>query len=424
MPIMVCDAIMGSGKSSAIIQHMNRNPEKRYLYITPFLEEARRIREACPQLFFAEPSDKSPDFGFSKYSHILHLLAEGRNIASTHQMFRNFKPEVLELVRAGHYTLIIDEAVDVFQELTLKKNDLDIVTMMGWLDQEGNNTVTEDTPLYQGERFRDIFDLTRNGNFAITYGNGETYYWVMSRGFFDAFEDVYILTYLFAAQTLKYYLDIHNIPFRYIGISHPSPDEYYFSEEGGYIPTYVGSLSEKIHILENSRLNDIGNPETALSSTWFKRRKADSDPAIKQLRSNISNFFRHINEGFGADQRLWSTFKDAVGSLRGKGFYNHTLSYNARASNQYRHKRVLAYCVNIYMKPEEKTYFTSHGIDVLEDEAALSTMIQWIWRSAIRDGQEIWIYIPSRRMRTLLLNWIKEQEEIYQLYLLERENER
>ena len=42
------------------------------------------------------------------------------------------------------------------------------------------------------------------------------------------------------------------------------------------------------------------------------------------------------------------------------------------------------------------------------DKLALSEMIQWIWRSAIRDGKEIWIYIPSSRMRGLLEDWIKE----------------
>ena len=41
-----------------------------------------------------------------------------------------------------------------------------------------------------------------------------------------------------------------------------------------------------------------------------------------------------------------------------------------------------------------------------ENEYALGEMIQWIWRSAIRDGKEIWIYVPSRRMRELLKQWL------------------
>ena len=43
--IMICDAIMGSGKSSAVIDHMNSNPDKHYIYITPFLDEALRFVE-------------------------------------------------------------------------------------------------------------------------------------------------------------------------------------------------------------------------------------------------------------------------------------------------------------------------------------------------------------------------------------------
>ena len=48
MAIKVCDAIMGSGKSSAAIAYMNEHPQQKFIYITPYLEEAVRIRESCP----------------------------------------------------------------------------------------------------------------------------------------------------------------------------------------------------------------------------------------------------------------------------------------------------------------------------------------------------------------------------------------
>ena len=60
------------------------------------------------------------------------------------------------------------------------------------------------------------------------------------------------------------------------------------------------------------------------------------------------------------------------------------------------------------MNVSEKLYYKSHGIEVDEDLYALSIMIQWIWRSAIRDGKDIYIYIPSRRMRNLLIKWIQD----------------
>ena len=77
-----------------------------------------------------------------------------------------------------------------------------------------------------------------------------------------------------------------------------------------------------------------------------------------------------------------------------------------RATNAYRRRDCLAYCVNIYYTPLQKNYFQEQGVEVREDMYALSEMIQWVWRSAIRDGMDIWIYIPSRRMRELFQNWL------------------
>ena len=46
------------------------------------------------------------------------------------------------------------------------------------------------------------------------------------------------------------------------------------------------------------------------------------------------------------------------------------------------------------------------GVSVEEEKYALSEMIQWIFRSAIRNGESIQIYIPSQRMRQLLIDWL------------------
>ncbi|MNR36774.1 hypothetical protein D3C85_1547400 [compost metagenome] len=42
---------------------------------------------------------------------------------------------------------------------------------------------------------------------------------------------------------------------------------------------------------------------------------------------------------------------------------------------------------------------------------ALSEMVQFIWRSRIRDGKEINLYIPSKRMRELLKEWLNDEYE-------------
>ena len=56
--IYVCDAIMGSGKFSAAIRFINAHPEKRFIYVAVYLDEAERIKNACPRTRFVEPSEK------------------------------------------------------------------------------------------------------------------------------------------------------------------------------------------------------------------------------------------------------------------------------------------------------------------------------------------------------------------------------
>jgi hypothetical protein len=38
---------------------------------------------------------------------------------------------------------------------------------------------------------------------------------------------------------------------------------------------------------------------------------------------------------------------------------------------------------------------------------ALCEMIQWIWRSGIRRGDPIHVFVPSKRMRNLLKIWLE-----------------
>ena len=91
--VHVVDMIMGSGKTSAALNYMNTNPYSRnYLYITPFLKEIERVKEACPELHFIEPQQMG---GRSKLRDIKNLLSKGYNVVSTHALFRKFTPEEL-----------------------------------------------------------------------------------------------------------------------------------------------------------------------------------------------------------------------------------------------------------------------------------------------------------------------------------------
>ena len=91
---------------------------------------------------------------------------------------------------------------------------------------------------------------------------------------------------------------------------------------------------------------------------------------------------------------------------KGKGYSSQFVSYNCRSTNKYADTYNLAYCVNVYLHPGITQFFLQRGISINEDLYGLSEMIQWIWRSRIRKGESINIYIPSMRMRNLLIDWM------------------
>lgn len=150
-----------------------------------------------------------------------------------------------------------------------------------------------------------------------------------------------------------------------------------------------------IHILENEKLNSIGKNRYALSRKWFYDN--NNQKKLIQLGKHITNFFHNICRA-KSSECLWTTYDEVIPLIKGKGFRKGFISLNETNSSN---AIYLAFICNLFYPSDEK-------ISVDEDGFALSEMLQFIWRSAIRDGSEIWVYIPSVRMRNLLKKWIKE----------------
>ena len=229
--------------------------------------------------------------------------------------------------------------------------------------------------------------------------------WLFPVEAFNAFKKVYILTYMFRAQVQRYYYDYYHLPYSYVYVTGDSIENYTFTDNAEQISKIEYDFPNLIHILEDKKLNQIGAREHDLSKNWYVRNAGNA--VIEQLKNDISNFFKHKRKT-KTGSNLWTTFKDFKNVLSGKGYGRAFVPLNMRASNKYRDRVSVAYPVNRYLNTGSKNFFLQHGVEVDEDGFALSEMLQFIWRSAIRDGKEIWIYVPSARMRELLKNWIAE----------------
>lgn len=404
MAVKVCDAIMGTGKSSAAITYLNEHKDEKFIYITPYLDEATRIKKGCPSLRFVEPSDKLGKYNFRKFEHTAALIKEGRNITTTHQAFKRYTPETLNDIREQGYTLIIDENVDVLEAFDFHEDDLQLAIDAGYItEKDGVYSISNEE--YKGKALHELFSLLKSRELIkmTDKDNKSLFYWALPPELLTSFKDVFILTYLFEGQSLHHFMNIYNIPYEYIGIERTESGGYRFGEYPGYTPEYVYHLKDMLHILDGERINEVGEDYYALSMSWFKK---DEDN-VEKLKRNVYNCVNNIWGDIPADRKLWGSYNGEFNKIKGKGYAKAFLTFNAKATNAYRSRDCLVYIANLFMNVNEKKFYQMHGIQVDEDIYALSIMVQWIWRSAIRDGGEVHLYIPSRRMRTLLTNWIE-----------------
>ena len=207
---------------------------------------------------------------------------------------------------------------------------------------------------------------------------------------------------------LKYFTHDNILDYKYYSIGLFDEDDansYYLCD---YNTDYnMEDIKNKINILVDDKLNSIGDDSYSLSSSWFDKPK--NKPLIEKMRKNLENYFGHKIKGKGKDN-MWTTFKNKSSKLQGRGYTKGFVPLNSRATNSYMNKCNLAYVANRFINPIMKGFFIERNVRVNENMFALSEMLQWIWRSRIRQGESINIYVPSKRMRNLLVDWLNGKE--------------
>ncbi|ETR69680.1 MAG: hypothetical protein OMM_03771 [Candidatus Magnetoglobus multicellularis str. Araruama] len=394
--VKIVDSIMGSGKTTWAINKIVANPEKKYIYITPYLDEIKRMKNATKDTCrMYEPNLFN---GTTKKADFHKLLSEGKNICSTHALFTKADHTTRQALRSNQYTLILDEVMDVVSELKdFNIKDLNMLTNEGFATVQDNFLIwntekDEDCPI----RYIDIMNMAKNRNIVVI--GTKLIYWNFPVDIFSYFDEVYILTYLFDAQIQKYYYDFYGIEYKYYQVVDYNLKPY----SKTLAKERVSKIKPLINIYEG-KFNLIGEDEHSLSKTWFDNDIKNNGTLCKILQKNLYNYFNNEHRNNGNKDRLWCTFKDAQQKLKGKGYTKRFLSMNMRATNDYRETKVLAYCCNRYLRPTLKTFFSKKEISIDEELWSISELIQWIWRSQIREGEPINIYIPSKRMRDNLL---------------------
>lgn len=401
---------MGSGKSTWAINHINQNPDKKFLCIVPLLSECERFKEKT------EIDIIDPEKWGSKWKSFRWLVENDKNIVTTHSLIKMMDLDMLELLKSRNYVLMIDECLDVLDTYKISKDDLKIIfnEKLVSLDEDGFLVWNEERKPYKGV----YSDIKRLCSFKSLMGfkkeNSDELariiMWNFPVDFFKCFDESYIFTYLWEGSIQKSYFDIHGIKY----------EKYMLDYDKHLIPHCKELEYEKrrnvadlINIYDG-KFNKIGmkiGKANPLSKSWYEDKRKKNKSIFAQLKNNTENYFRTVTRTKSQDN-MYTVFKPYCKYVKGEGYTKGFVSCNARGTNEFKDKKSLAYLINFFMSPDIKQFVEHYHIEFDDNLFSLSALLQWIWRSQIRDGKAIDLYIPSERMRELLKIWINECKAI------------
>lgn len=422
--VQIVDAVMGTGKSTWAINKINNELDKRYIVLTPLLTEVTRYKEAISSKYKGHRNDVialDDEKNISKLLRLKRALRDGQTIITTHKLFTDhFDEECFDLICNGDYALILDETIKLVDEQYISEHDVNLLIKSGYIDSRPSDIV-EDMHILRdidgGEDYKGQFKGFVNAvQTQRAYRiNKTTVIFVVPPDWIYAFTGgIYICTYLFEESETQAWLELFKLTFDHWKL---------LRHKGGYRLerhnlVYSGKEFQKyITIFDNPKMNEVGESKgrgkSPLSHGWYdyqSRFKMDKTKPYNVLRRNVLNYFKNRMKASQEDI-LWTCPKNHREYLSQRYFdpvrTETWLAYTARATNDFKGRHTLGFLLNVFPKPNIQKFFQRHGIKYDANRYALSVLLQWTWRSAIRVGERITIYLPSRRMRNLLNAWLR-----------------
>jgi hypothetical protein len=423
------DALMGRGKTTEGIrfveEQVRTDPQACWMLCCgPISEVEDRPKEnEFMRAYWHEPDNRQG----TKEQSLLKLLQDPnvRLIALTHKLWKQIttNPFVLHHISRRRFNVLFDEVPDDFAEpytgirlgdfqRAHQKNELAVHA-----DQFGRVEWLDDS-VAQIEDSTHLDALVRDHKRLRAFVNGKQYNVldVPHEGGFRAFRRVIVTTYLAPGTAFTAYLDMLGIPWG------PCAD---------IVPQRKMTKAEIRSLITFETKYDKQFAEWKLDSGWYKTATS------KQLNA-IGKAIRNIGDRWceGDPQRLAFTAKkkrvartQTTAGIKAKGYTSFIhkqgkprtdahidsqascfIRCNMKASNEYRHKDVLVYAYNRHPLEPVRRFFKGYELEFDSERFALTEMLQWVWRSAVRDGKPIRLAILSARMRRLFQEWLAEED--------------
>lgn len=401
--IIITDLPCGNGKTSKMIRTLK--PDKRYLIVVPLLTEVKRVLAGTSHLDVAEPVITITQAG-TKRAALLELIAQGKSIVTTHQLYS----DIGQLAAEGflkNYNVIIDEVPGVINVVkTLSKRSVDeFYVSSGYLDVSEGGLCTV-TPKWDS-----LFDVVsdtldpRIKQYAqarnLYVCKQGTFFTAVSKVLFSGCASMEVLTYKSKGSYFLKYLEKVNLPYQ---LEIDNELEADFRKKALKLITFADAKAlEKVNFTYSKQTKySEKSKETQIVRSGLKNWRARHLKGVP-----LENVMVTCAEANWRDSKAFKS-----GTLQLRGFAKttglgkvHWVANQTRGTNDYSHCSHLVYLYDKHPMPPI-TQWLGCPTKEFSDAYGLTELIQWIWRSRIRNGQPVTLYIPSPRMKRLLLDWL------------------
>lgn len=432
---------MGTGKSHATLRYIENlainDVEERWIFCTEYLEEIEKRTQENPLAvhLWRTPLEGGDE---TKTDNLIELLQEPKVqlIGITHALLltASCNKYINHLLKSKGYKLFLDETIELINPYngikigdffkSLHREEIAVNDRYGKVEW-----LIDDTAITQG-------NLSSTDKLKADCARGIVYCCIQAGSSTDSLSIVEIENEILFKQFKRVIVATYNIQDTlfdaYLKIKEIKRIE--------CIDIVCARNTNKEHIKNNIEFiskYDKAFSKVALSSGWYhgKTVKAATADDYKLINKTIKAIGDSNGCKGNASLLGFTVPADRLGTQRDpkkiqpKG-YPHTVcsvivdanglevdgekskalsAYvpcNARASNEYANKNVMIHIYNRYPMTPVLNYLNYYNVQFSSEAFALNELVQWVWRSAIRNGQPIKLAILSDRMRNLFNVWL------------------
>lgn len=401
--VTIVDQPCGYGKTTKMIQSLNA--EELFLVVVPLKSEVRRVLESTACLGFEEPIEEMTA-DRTKKSALIQLVNKRKSIVTTHKLYS----EIGYLCALGlldEYHVIIDEVPEVVSPIATisKRSAEEFYLRAGYLSMDDNGLCST-TPKWE-EKKNDVSDTlnpkimasAEGGNLYLTPQG--TFIMAFPEMLFYRCSSLTVLTYKSEGSYFRKYMDKIGVKY---DVLHSAEHEKLFREKARNLINFADAsalkhinftYTKQIAIQENSKIC-----KTVCSALKNVRQRQFSGIPLTDVMVTCAEKSWRDSKAFKKGKLKLQGFAKNTGLGRVNWVANQT-----RGTNDYANCSHLIYLYDKHPTPPI-TQWLNASTKVFADAYALTELIQWVWRSRIRQSEPITLYLPSPRMKRLLQDWL------------------